>query len=869
MKEAAKDGRSALFVVVGSFLSIVSAEYAQGSFQLGQAEVADLPAHAFLPFRPSRMQLKINTPRWDGLRSNLYLGVTQVLDGEHQYFLSGGDACTRLFRASNRQLVLLTSERTVPFVSGSFKLSLASNDTTRLRHFLVDRCNSTYGRSVVVHSDTRPFDYEVQYIQEKQRDGHLSAEKSLAWPLVVVTVLCSLTAYLWGIVESFREHLHYSQTHVYDEHVSDLDFEKGSFYRRGRCDGLTRFMFLMMIIDARVLVPGFQFFHTLVCLLRIRELAGTPDVGSSVLSMALWVTAALTSVSAPLLLIADVFLQAGGKPFHTQIEQWSPLRRRMVCGSCLMGVALAVVSYDSLAGPQWKPPAQFILAQLIALAVLIASCWQWLKCKGGRRCSINLSLLNIWVLLVVASARPIATAAASCVAPHLRLLVFLALSCCLQLAPVVLLHTQKLALTIAMLLWVSHLSSPLFMEGFPHSSAVLLPTKMPSSCDYLKFPLLLFDGNRSNHADYVLQHRAFQNRTVLWTSPKITAMCTSMVSSLREKAHPAYPSTGCVAFFAATQLCQQVSLYGFGPDSQRDEPDNANETKAVYSIRGDKGREEFTGFHDFAAEHAIMNGMAAALNKSDYFKLWENLILDRNESAWKFSSREFSRALACTEVKYPGPLMKLNEGHREPCGHARSLLTIFEKRKGQCADLARASLGGRAGWAALGPGSGKFAACDVYEKCQACEAAASNGSSVCRVGPWTLHRVSAASLRHKSDRREVLEKKRCDEPSSQDAFERLVLPSMVSKHQLEYAKQHSMQAGPDAIMPKLGSGPRWRSCAIVGGGSNMLGQEVGAAIDAHDKVIRINDHAVREYDADLGSRVDIVVSNHHSWRNMC
>merc|ERR1711920_714104 len=47
------------------------------------------------------------------------------------------------------------------------------------------------------------------------------------------------------------------------------------------------------------------------------------------------------------------------------------------------------------------------------------------------------------------------------------------------------------------------------------------------------------------------------------------------------------------------------------------------------------------------------------------------------------------------------------------------------------------------------------------------------------------------------------------------------------------------------------------SCALVGASSNLLSQRLGAEIDRHDTVIRINRMPTEKYFADFGQRTDV------------
>ena len=52
----------------------------------------------------------------------------------------------------------------------------------------------------------------------------------------------------------------------------------------------------------------------------------------------------------------------------------------------------------------------------------------------------------------------------------------------------------------------------------------------------------------------------------------------------------------------------------------------------------------------------------------------------------------------------------------------------------------------------------------------------------------------------------------------------------------------------------------FRRCAVIGSGANLLGRQLGQAIDSHDVVVHVNNVPTRQLAADLGSRTDILFS---------
>jgi hypothetical protein len=69
---------------------------------------------------------------------------------------------------------------------------------------------------------------------------------------------------------------------------------------------------------------------------------------------------------------------------------------------------------------------------------------------------------------------------------------------------------------------------------------------------------------------------------------------------------------------------------------------------------------------------------------------------------------------------------------------------------------------------------------------------------------------------------------------------------------------HFREAAP--VFPPAGVRTR---CAVVGSSSNLLGSGLGAEIDAHDAVIRINLAPTRGFEADVGRRTTHYVVNHY------
>ncbi|CCD83321.1 hypothetical pox protein [Squirrelpox virus] len=68
-----------------------------------------------------------------------------------------------------------------------------------------------------------------------------------------------------------------------------------------------------------------------------------------------------------------------------------------------------------------------------------------------------------------------------------------------------------------------------------------------------------------------------------------------------------------------------------------------------------------------------------------------------------------------------------------------------------------------------------------------------------------------------------------------------------------------------SILPSLGlaapASPRWRRCAIVASAGALSGSGLGPEIESHDAVVRMNAAPTRGYEADVGSRTTVRVTN--------
>jgi hypothetical protein len=55
----------------------------------------------------------------------------------------------------------------------------------------------------------------------------------------------------------------------------------------------------------------------------------------------------------------------------------------------------------------------------------------------------------------------------------------------------------------------------------------------------------------------------------------------------------------------------------------------------------------------------------------------------------------------------------------------------------------------------------------------------------------------------------------------------------------------------------------YKSCAIIGGGYRLKGRKLGAEIDSHEAVIRVNEHKVKGYEEDVGHKTTLRIMHFH------
>ena len=65
------------------------------------------------------------------------------------------------------------------------------------------------------------------------------------------------------------------------------------------------------------------------------------------------------------------------------------------------------------------------------------------------------------------------------------------------------------------------------------------------------------------------------------------------------------------------------------------------------------------------------------------------------------------------------------------------------------------------------------------------------------------------------------------------------------------------------LQKKLPPDRPYKTCAIIGGGYRLKGRKLGAEIDAHEAVIRVNEHKVEGYQEDVGYRTTFRIMHYH------
>jgi len=543
-------------------------------------------------------------------------------------------------------------------------------------------------------------------------------------------------------------------------------------------------------------------------------------------------------------------------------------------------VPTLLIQANVLSSVRGDPGFVSLLWLLLSVGALCWACWACTQSKpSGAPCLGTLYANEARVLVAIVASYPLATISAALFARYLRLSIhfivpfFVQMGSMLKLArhPRVLMVSLAAVFSIQLALQVTlavHAKELLPVGQKPMS----LTFDANSPCDYgvNGVPVALFDGKPPEHVSYALGHDWYKRRPMFWLSQSIFDVCETMINAkgkinrIRYGFERKYPSTGCIAFVLATQLCKSVSLYGFGPDSTRDAEQSSNPSQTngsqkgpvTYSLFKEKA---FLAFHDFGTEHAIISGFAHATDVAGVLKQWSKRIINNAtfQKMWKGAVPIIKRGLSCAKIRYPGPGITRAHVDLGPC-KSEPLLRLTEEH---CVEMATVALGGQPGWAATGPKK----ECDVYESCAACE----DTLGECSVEGLKMVRIRAIGGEGPGPSCEEL-------PLAADVVAPLIAgaESVPKKLREEFeafrrAKVPGLETllRPDARKP--GQPRPWDTCAIVGSGSELAGQRAGAAIDAHEQVWRLNTQVVHEMQEDLGRKTTLVISNHHAWRRIC
>jgi len=322
-----------------------------------------------------------------------------------------------------------------------------------------------------------------------------------------------------------------------------------------------------------------------------------------------------------------------------------------------------------------------------------------------------------------------------------------------------------------------------------------------------------------------------------------------MINVFRDPARKAVnPSTGCTAVFLASQVCNSVFLYGFGPGNKIDA--NAKGLSKLYSATS---APNWAGFHDFSAEHALYRGFIEAQTVGTDF--WQNRMRELNRSAqsaiqdaWGNALRWLTTAVRCVTIRYPGHGVSTRQVPGV-CGKELPKLRLTAKNVSECIALGRLSLSPFV--ASLT--TAEKVTCELFATCPCAEALSCPSAHERNIG-WIISRTGVTS-------------KQRDEANEADCWEK--------------GREHTLlnSFGPGNASVVVGASGRHDTCALVGSGTELMHQGLGTIIDAHDQVWRLNavpevmlsSRAWRHPRADslrqdVGERTDVVVANHHAWK---
>ncbi|CAK0903046.1 unnamed protein product, partial [Prorocentrum cordatum] len=735
---------------------------------------------------------------------------------------------------------------------------------THARTFTLDRCgwsDRTLEKFECRGCQRKAIQYELRFSQGLTRGKDLSAECMFLWPVLVFILLYSVILLVFGVAGALHRR---------------TDATAAGSWSRAR----------WVSLDPGVLLPALQ---ALLCVVGIVWLLIVAEWGEDFLiTRVILLSSWLTLVAAGVLrLLAEVPASAL-QGACLQLRSRLPIGRSRfpACGGCsrllkpMFFIGSVVPTLLTQANALSLVGADSGLVSLLCQSLSVgALCWASLACTHGKPsgapCLGALDAREARVLVAVVASYPLTSISAALFARYLRLSMYLkGCQFFVQMGSMLTLTRQLRVLVVS-------LAAVVLCQLVPHASLVwrageLLPVgravlplgfEKNSPCDYGVFdtPVALFDGKPVDHVAHVLKHTWYNRRPFFWLSQPVFDACDTMINAkgkvnrVRYGYERKYPSTGCVAFVLATQLCKSVSLYGFGPDSTRDaeQPANANGSQqgpATYSLFKEKA---FLAFHDFGTEHAIISGFAHATDASGVVKQWSKRILNNATflKQWKGAVPIIQRGLSCAKVQYPGPGITRSHVNLGPC-KSEPLLRLTEEH---CVEMATVALGGQSGWAATGPKK----ECDVYETCTACDG---------KVGDCIIEGLKMVRIESNGSKGSAPP---CERPELADGvMSPLITDSARTQLRKDLAAFKKAEVPgleillrPDALHPERAR--PWDTCAIVGSGSELAGQKAGAAIDAHEQVWRLNTQVVHEMYEDLGRKTTLIISNHHAWRRIC
>lgn len=417
------------------------------------------------------------------------------------------------------------------------------------------------------------------------------------------------------------------------------------------------------------------------------------------------------------------------------------------------------------------------------------------------------------------------------------------------------------------------------------ATLTLLPKPLGffSECDHVPHntKLLKFDGNRTKLAAWYMNRNSvfapFQ--PIAWLAEEASAPLKLLMQPYHQRDRLML-SSGCIGIFLAMSQCSEVNLYGFGPDGPAD-----GRTTGSGDSYGLWGAKWYLGSHDFMLEHALFRGLSYGTTLEDtqpLMQLFDDIAAGSKDAAsWRRLRHLVAFALECSFMRYPGigqnDRMKqipkeVTGSESPPCDDPPQVQGIVLQPQ-ECYNLAKISF---SGWAVVTKATAKWLrkqyVCKVHSACRC-----PKGETSCRISNrTTMTYVLAGDPSQQRPVRLAGARNSC--PPVLDAVEGVPLFQPILQ-QAAAADTMSPSLGPEAFyVPR-----RWSTCALVGSGTDTVDRGLGDIIDSHEQVWRFNrvpellhgasawgdiERAVRMR-RDLGSKVDLVITNHNAWRVGC